>query len=282
MKTGLVMEGGAMRGMFTCGVIDVFMEQNIVFDGAIGVSAGAVFGCNYKSGQIGRPLRYNKAYCKDKRYGSVWSFLKTGDLFDVDFCYHEIPYELDIWDDRAFRNNPMEFYVTCTDAQLGAPVYHKCTTGGSEDILWMQGSASIPGVSKVVHADGYELFDGGISDAVPLKQLEKYGYDRNVVILTQPADYRKTPLKGMPLMRLALRKYPKMIGLIESRPERYNAQVAWICEREAKGEILVIRPKEKLDISSIESNPDKLEAVYQLGREAALEKLEEIRAYLKG
>lgn len=140
MKTGLVMEGGAMRGMYTAGVTDVFMENNITFDGAIGVSAGAVFGCNLKSHQIGRVIRYNKKYCKDKRYKSIRSLLRTGDLFGVSFCYHEIPEKLDVFDVDAFKNSPMEFYVTCTDMKTGKPVYHKCETGSPKDIEWMRAS----------------------------------------------------------------------------------------------------------------------------------------------
>ena len=122
MKTALIMEGGAMRGMFTCGVIDVLMRHGITFDGAAGISAGAVFGCNFKSGQIGRPIRYNKKYCADPRYCSVRSMLRTGDLYGADFCYRELPDELDIFDREAFRNNPLQFYVGATDVQTGKGV----------------------------------------------------------------------------------------------------------------------------------------------------------------
>ena len=148
MKTGLVMEGGAMRGLFTCGVIDVFMEQGIEFDGAAGISAGAVFGCNFKSGQIGRPLRYNKNYSKDPRYCSIRSLLKTGDLYGVQFCYHELPEKLDPFDAEAFRNNPMAFYVGATDVATGKSVFHKCSDGGRMDIEWMRASSSMPVVPK--------------------------------------------------------------------------------------------------------------------------------------
>ena len=129
MKHGLVMEGGAMRGLFTAGVIDVMMEQNIVFDGAVGVSAGAVFGCNYKSHQIGRVLRYNLAFCQDPRYCSMRSRIKTGDLFGADFCYRQIPDELDVFDREAYANSPMDFYVVGTDVRSGRAVYHNCLTG---------------------------------------------------------------------------------------------------------------------------------------------------------
>ena len=124
-RTGLVMEGGAMRGMFTCGVIDVFMENDITFDSAIGVSAGAVFGCNVKSKQIGRAIRYNKRFCRNKNYESIRSLLRTGDLYNADFCYRLLPDELDPWDSETFAANPMDFYVVCTDVETGKPVYHR-------------------------------------------------------------------------------------------------------------------------------------------------------------
>jgi len=143
MKIGLVMEGGAMRGMFTAGVIDVFMENGITFDGAIGVSAGATFGCNIKSGQVGRALRYNCKYCNDSRYGSFKNFLKTGDAFDIEFCYHELVNKLDVWDSEAFAKNPMEFWCVAADVEAGEARYHKMTDGKEHDIEWIRASASV-------------------------------------------------------------------------------------------------------------------------------------------
>ena len=150
MRAALIMEGGAMRGMFTCGVIDVLMRHGITFDGAAGISAGAVFGCNFKSGQVGRPIRYNKKYCADPRYCSVRSLIRTGDLYGADFCYRELPDELDVFDRIAFRDNPLQFFVGATDVQTGKSVYHLCTDGGSEDMLWFRASASMPVVSRPV------------------------------------------------------------------------------------------------------------------------------------
>jgi len=135
MKTGLILEGGAMRGMFTAGVLDVLMEQGITVDGMVGVSAGAVFGCNYKSHQIGRTIRYNTTYCNDKRYASFRNLLRTGNLYSEDFCYHEVPEKLDPFDDKAFRESPMDYFVVCTDVRTGDPIYHKCRKGDAEDVL---------------------------------------------------------------------------------------------------------------------------------------------------
>lgn len=279
-KTGLILEGGAMRGMFTCGVIDVFMENNITFDGAIGVSAGAVFGCNYKSKQIGRAIRYNKKYCNDKRYASFRSLITTGNLFGADFCYREIPEKLDIWDYEAFEKNPMEFYVTCTDIVTGNPVYHKCTDGRADDIKWMRASASMPLVSKIVEIDSYKLLDGGISDSIPIKYFKSLGYNRNVIILTQPIDYIKEKNQVLPLAKLILRKYPNLIQTMANRHINYNNTTKYIREKEMRGEIFAIRPTEALNIGKTEKNPDELERVYQIGRKTAINCLEKMNEFL--
>lgn len=269
------MEGGSMRGMFTAGVIDVFLENKIEFDGAIGVSAGATFGCNIKSKQIGRALRYNCKYCNHEKYGSFKSLIKTGDFFDEDFCYHKIPEELDPFDETEYEKNPMEFYAVATDVVNGKPVYHKCITGLNNDLEWIRASASIPMLSKVVGVEGYKLLDGGISDSIPLKYFEKIGYDKNVVILTQPDNFIKQKNKLTWLCRLIYWKYPKFVDIFANRHIMYNDTTTYIKERESRNEIFVIRPKEKLDIKSAEKNVDKLKAVYQLGREAALEAISE-------
>jgi predicted patatin/cPLA2 family phospholipase len=282
MKTALILEGGAMRGMLTCGVTDVFLENGIEFDGAAGISAGAAFGCNFKSRQAGRAIRYNKRYGRDPRYCSLRSLLKTGDLYGVDFCYREIPDVLDPFDRRAFRENPMAFYVGATDVMTGEAVYHRLADGGDADIQWMRASASMPLVSRPVALDGQLLLDGGIVDPVPFAYMEGLGYDRCVAILTQPKGYRKQPARGMALFRLGLRKYPAVAEAMAVRHERYNAQMRQIDEREAAGALLVIRPESSLGISRTESNPDALERVYRLGRAQGEKRLEAVRAYLHG
>ena len=280
MKTALIMEGGAMRGMFTCGVTDVFLEEGISFDAAAGISAGACFGCNFKSKQAGRAIRYNKRYSRDPRYCSLRSFIKTGDLYGVDFCYRELPEVLDPFDNKAFEENPMAFYVGATDVDTGEVRYHKCTDGGKKDLKWMQASASMPLVSNIVETDGCRLLDGGIVDPVPYRYMEKLGYDRNVYILTQPKGFRKEKSPALPLIRIALRRTPKIVEAMERRHEVYNRQMAEIDEKEARGEILVIRPPESLGISRTEHDPNELEQVYQTGRREAYRMLPKIRSFL--
>jgi predicted patatin/cPLA2 family phospholipase len=281
MKTGLVMEGGAMRGMFSCGVIDVLLEEDLRFDAAAGISAGACFGCNFKSGQIGRAVRYNKRFSRDPRYCSFRSLLTTGDLYGADFCYRELPDVLDPFDRRAFAENPMDFYVGATDVDSGAIVYHKCSDGGERDMQWIRASASMPMVSRIVEADGRRLLDGGIVEPVPYPVLEREGCDRIVCILTQPKGYRKEKVSGLPLIRLLLRRTPKTAEAMAERHLVYNRQMEEIDRREAAGEILVIRPPESLGISRTEHDPAELERVYQLGRRTARLMLPAIRNYLQ-
>ncbi len=280
MKQGLVLEGGAMRGMFTCGVIDVMMENGISFDGLIGVSAGAVFGCNYKSGQIGRAIRYNTRFCSDARYCSFRSLIKTGNLFGAEFCYHELPATLDIFDTETFESSKMEFYLVCTDVESGEAVYHKCDKADYDELEWMRASASMPLASEIVNVGGRKMLDGGIADSVPLKYFESIGYSKNVVVLTQPRDYRKGKNSMLGIIKRVYRKYPKLIDAIKHRHEMYNSTLEYIGEREKEGSILVLCPSEKLPIGRIEKNPEKLKAVYEIGRKTAEEKLDEIKAFL--
>lgn len=284
MKKGLVMEGGAMRGMFTCGVIDVLMENGIEFDSAVGVSAGATFGLNIKSKQIGRPLRYNKKYCNDKRYASIKSLITTGDIYNVPFCYGTLPYELDIWDVDTFYNNPMDFFCVATDIKTGQAVYHKCdtydTTPEGTDISWIRASASMPVVSRPVEIDGGVYLDGGMSDSIPLKFMESQGCDKILVIETQPADYVKKPQKYMGLIKLMLSKYPKMIATMAGRHDMYNSQKSYIKSKEADGDVFVIRPDAPLQIGATEKNPDELQRVYDEGRRTAIERLDDLKKYL--
>ena len=280
-KTGLVMEGGAMRGMFTAGVTDVLMENGITFDGAMGVSAGATFGCNLKSQQIGRTIRYNKRFCGDPRYASFKSWLKTGDLFGEEFCYHELPEKLDVFDTEAFTNNPMDFWVVATNVETGGPVYYQCTTGKGVDLEWIRASASMPMLSRVVEIGDHHLLDGGVADSIPVRQMEKFGYEKIVVILTQPLDYRKKKNQYLPLAKILLRKYPKMIEAMANRHIRYNKTTAYIRRKEQAGELFAIRPPEALNIKSTVKDPAELERVYQMGRQTMLDRLPELKAYLQ-
>ena len=279
MKKGLVLEGGAMRGLFTAGIIDVMMEAGVEPDGLIGVSAGAAFGCNYKSRQPGRAIRYNTRFAKDARYSGLKSLLTTGDYFNPQFGYHIVPYQYDLFDVAAFEQNPMEFMVVCTDVLTGQAVYHKMDRVDYDELEWLRASASMPLASKVVEVAGHKLLDGGVADSIPLAYFESIGYDRNVVILTQPEGYVKHRTKLMPLMRIGLRRYPEMIQAMDRRYLMYNRELEFVRQAEREGRCLVIRPDEKLPIGHISHDPEEMKRVYQIGREMGDRYIERIKAF---
>ena len=280
MKTGLIMEGGAMRGMFTAGVLDVLMENGLVTDGAIGVSAGAVFGCNYKSHQIGRVIRYNTEYCNDKRYASFKNLVKTGNLYSEQFCYHEVPEKLDPFNEAAFAASPMDFFVVCTDVKTGEPIYHKCRKGDAEDVLWMEASASMPLAANIVKIGHYGLLDGGVADSIPVRFFESIGYKRNLIILTQPKGYTKKKNKFLPAIRAKYFRYPAFVEAVADRHERYNETLSYISMLEQAGKDYVIRPPIPLEIGAMERDPAQLRRVYETGRAVAQIQVEKIRDFL--
>lgn len=279
MKRGLVLEGGAMRGLWSAGVTDVMMEHGIEPDGLIGVSAGAAFGCNYKSRQIGRAIRYNTRFAKDSRYSGIRSLLRSGDYFNAEFGYHIVPKQYDVFDDDAFNQNPMEFIAVCTDVETGEAVYKSLNTIERDTYDWIRASASMPLLSKVVELEGKKLLDGGVADSIPLEFFEKKGYDRNIVILTQPTGFQKSPNKLMPIIHLALRKYPQMIKAMEQRHIMYNQQLDYVAKAEQQGHCLVIRPEEKIPIGHISHNPDEMRHVYEIGRSVGESYIERIKAF---
>lgn len=280
MKKGLVLEGGALRGLFTAGVIDVMMESGIDYDGLVGVSAGAAFGCNYKSRQPGRVLRYNKRFINDWRYMGVRSLLVTGDLFGGEFDYHTLPAKYDLFDEAAFDANPMEFYAVCTDLDTGQAIYKLLMKHSYECYEWIRASASMPIASRVVEVEGHRVLDGGIADSIPLRFFQDKGYDRNVVVLTQPEGYVKQPNKLMPLMRLQLHRYPNFLNAAARRHEMYNAELAYLRQEESAGRAFVIRPRTALPINHITHNPDVLQQVYDEGRSVMTASLGALEEYL--
>ncbi len=279
MKRGLVLEGGAMRGLWTAGVTDVMMEHDVWPEGLIGVSAGAAFGCNYKSRQPGRAIRYNMRFAKDPRYSGLRSLLTSGDYFNANFDYHVVPKKYDIFDEQAFEQNPMEFFVVCTDVETGRAVYQPLREATKETYDWIRASASMPMVSRIVTLQDYHLLDGGVADSIPLAYFEHIGYDRNVVILTQPQGYRKEHNKLMPLLRMSLRKHPQMVKAMDERHLMYNRQLEYVAKAEQEGRCLVIRPEEKIPIGHISHNPEEMNHAYQLGREVGLRYIQRIKDF---
>lgn len=281
MKTGLVLEGGAMRGLFTAGVIDVLMENKINFDVAIGVSAGAAFGVNLKSKQIGRVLRYNLRFAGKPYYASWKSWRRSGNLYAANFCYHILPDKLDIFDKETFMANPMRFWCVATDAATGEPVYHELHDAGYVDLEWIRASSSIPFFAHPVAIGGHYYFDGGVSDSIPYDFLIKNGVFKRVVITTQPKEYRKKQSKLYPIEKIVLREYPAVLKKLATRAEDYNAVLDKMEEDENQGNAFIIRPPYPLEIGTVEQNKEEIKRVYEIGRKKAEEILPDLVEYLK-
>ena len=257
-----------MRGLFTAGVLDVLMERGVKFDGLVGVSAGACFGCNYKSGQIGRVIRYNKRFARDPRYCSWRSLLTSGDLFGAEFCYRTLPMELDVFDSKAFEANPMEFHIVATDCKTGRPVYKRLDKADARAFDWIRASASMPLVSRPVAIDGGLYLDGGLSDGIPLRYFESLGFERNVVITTRPHGYRKFPKMRIGLLKPLLHRHPAVYEALRSRHVWYNKALEYIDERVAAGQAILIAPDGPLQISRVCHDPAVMQRVYDIGRQA--------------
>ena len=278
MRKGLVLEGGSLRGIYTMGILDTFMEEGITFDGAVGVSAGVAFGCNFKSGQIGRVLRYNKRFCRDWHFKGWRSLLFTGDLFGSRFCYDTIPNELDKFDYDAFEKNGMDFWAVLSNCETGLAEYHKLTDGRGTDMQRIRASASMPLASRIVEIGGQKYLDGGLADSIPLEFMEKQGFDRNVVILTQPIDYVKHAYS--PVLTIPLMKYPKLVELVRNRHIMYNQQTAYVKARAEEGSALILCPPAPLKIGSLERDPLEMQRVYDVGVSVARDNLDRVRSFL--
>ena len=280
-KVGLVLEGGGMRGMYTAGVLDVFLQENIWPDAVIGVSAGAIHGCSYLSGQLGRSVRYNLKYINDKRYMSLRSLITTGDIFNVNFCYDKIPNELSVFDYDTFKKNAenIPFYVTCSNVDTGKPEYIRCRDF-RYDMDYMRASASLPIVSRMVKVNEKKLLDGGTTDSIPVKFFESIGYKKNIVVLTRPEGYVKKESSSIHILKLLYRKYPAYLEACEKRPKLYNETVEYIEQQQKDGNIIVIRPSRKVKIARTEKDTEKLKYMYKLGRHDTLQQLQEIKQFI--
>lgn len=279
MKTGLVLEGGAMRGMYTAGVLDVFIEQGITFDGVIGVSAGALFGVNLLSKQVGRVIRYNKRFNADPNYLGLRPLFRTGNIVDTDYAYDRVPRMLDVFDDDTYRASGIPFYAVVTNVETGEPEYIKIDSVFEQmDVL--RASGSMPFVSKPVEIGGKKYLDGAITDSIPFEKFMEMGYDRLVVVLTKPDGYVKKPMSPLLVRLCYANACPKFAEKVRDRHIMYNASTVRLGELEREGKVLVLRPSQHIRISRIEKNPDKLQALYDVGVRDAQAKKEQLRRFL--
>ena len=278
MKIGLVLEGGAMRGMFTAGVLDVMLDEHMQVDGMVTVSAGALFGVNFPSRQRGRVLRYNLQYLNDKRYMGLHSLLTTGNIVNRDFAFYELPFTLDPFDQATFAKSGVDFWATLTSVETGEPEYVKITDAFAQ-MEALRATSAMPMVSKMVEVDGKNYLDGGIADSIPLQKTLELGFDKIIVVLTRPLDYRKTPTNNF-LFNLLYRKYPKLCARWANRYAEYNAAVERVIALEQQGKIFVIRPSQDLHISRLEKDPNKVKAMYELGIAEGHRQLAALKTYL--
>jgi predicted patatin/cPLA2 family phospholipase len=269
IDAGLVLEGGGMRGVYTAGVLEYFLEQGIEFPYVIGVSAGAANAASFLSKQKGRNRKVNIEMVSDPRYISWQNFIKTRQAFGMDFIFDEIPNKIVPYHYDEFYKNESEFVVGTTDCLTGEPVFFSKEEYGQDILKVIRASSSLPFLSPEIHFKNKILLDGGISDPIPLKKSIQDGNKRNVVVLTRNEGYLKKPSKFQFLVK---RKYPQFSGLqtaLAKRYQVYNDTIAFINEEEKKGNVMIIRPTEPLEVGRIERNPVKLEKLYQQGYEDA-------------
>ena len=282
VNVNLVLEGGAMRGQFTAGVLDFFMDQNLWCEHVIGTSAGALNGYNYVAGELGRTCFLNTKYCDDPRYLSMKNFVRTGDALGRDFVFHEIPETLEPFNFKAFRESPMQLTTVASDLETGEADYHVMETAdGERDIEYLRASASMPLVSHIVEIDGKKLLDGGPCDSVALLHSLLMGNtDKHIVVLTQDSTFVKGPNKTMPLVKRMYSDYPYFVDRVENRHYEYNRCYRWIKRLHDEGKIFMIQPNEPVTVSSMERDADKLFALYEEGLQVAAENWNALQEYL--
>ena len=282
-KVAVVVEGGGMRGAYTGGILDVFNELGLRFGGACGTSAGVTHLCSFLSEQIGRNFRIDTVHSKSSKYMGWGNLIRTGEFFEVDYCYRQIPYEIEPFDMEKFAEacKTTEFYACSSNLETGGAEYLRVMDyRDAHDMNAIRASASLPLMSHIVELDGKKLLDGGIADSIPFEIMEKKGFEKIVILLTQPEGFRKKPNSMIPLFKLFYRKYPKFIEATAHRHEMYNEETRYVFEQEKAGNVQVICPEESLNISRIERNVDELQRVYDIGRRIAKSRLDEIREFL--
>lgn len=278
MSVGLLLQGGAMRGMYTAGALDVFLENDIKIDGIIGVSAGVLFGVDYCSKQKGRSIRYSKKFAKHKGYMGMKSLLTTGNIVNKDFAFYELPTKLDIFDEEAYEKSNIDFYATITNVNTGKPEYVKIENVYKQMEV-LRATSAMPFVSEIVNIGEKKYLDGGLADNLPIDKIKELGYDKIIVILTRPKDYRKTKSNQL-VTKLRYRKYPNLVKTINNRYINYNNSIEKIIDSENKKEIFVIAPSRTLKIKRIERDAEKLQEMYDLGVEDCKANLDSLKEYI--
>ncbi|WP_109734980.1 MULTISPECIES: patatin family protein [unclassified Fibrobacter] len=277
----LVLEGGGMRGAYTAGVLDAFHDEGFKFGGYAGTSAGATHLCNYLSEQRERNLRLDTIHSKDPRYMSLGNWLRTGNYFDLEFCYHTVPEVIDPFDYETFRKSAevSEFYVAASNVETGGAEHFR-VRDLKADLEAIRASSSLALVSSLVHYQGKKMFDGNTADSIPFEFMDSIGYRKQVVITTRPLGYQKTANTLLPLYKLVYRKYPNFVKSIGNRHIRYNKCLKTLAQWEKEGKVFVFRPSVNMKISRVEKDTAKLQALYALGLKDARDHMDALKKFL--
>ena len=279
MKVGLVLEGGGMRALFTAGVLDALLDiKELDIDGIVGVSAGALFGVNYVSGQKERAIRYNKKYARDKRYMGFYSWITTGNAVNEEFAFYEIPFKLDVFDQEKFKQSKIDFYVVMTNVESGKPEY-VLIKDVFKQMEYLRATSALPFASKIIEINGKKYLDGGISDSIPIDYCEGLGYDKIILVLTRPKNTHKEDKLNF-LYKLVYRKYPNLVERLINMGKDYEVVLKKIEDLENKNKIFVIRPPKVLKIGRLEKNEDKIQNVYDIGLSAGKKEIDNLFKYL--
>ena len=280
MRVGLVLEGGGMCGLYSAGVLDVFLDAGIDVSVISAVSAGALFGVNYVSGQKGRALRYNLQFLGDPRYMSWRSWFTTGNVVNKQFAFYEVPFVHDVFDQEAFAQRGIDFYAALTNMRTGRAEHWRIT-----DVLAqmevLRATSALPFVSRPVWLNGQPYLDGGVSDSIPLAHCQSLAPTHTIVVLTQPIGYRKTE-RASRSAALYYWRYPQFAQRLTQRNTQYNEQLAYVAQQEQQQKIFVVRPSEPLQLGRLETNPEVVQQVYQLGVRDMQQRLSELMRYLSG
>lgn len=282
-QAGLVMEGGGLKAIYTAGVLDCFLDKGLEFSHIYAVSAAAGHMCSYLSKQRGRALDVSIDYLDSQHYWGLKSLAATGDLFNVDTCYYVIPEYLNPYDYESFNEYQGKAYSVVTDIAAGKPEYFRIRDL-KEDIVKIQASASLPLVARNVKINGRYYLDGGISDAIPLQKSIMDGNAKNVVIMTKEEGFVRTAVSPaqLALIKTKYLKYPKVYELMADRHYRYNETLDFIARQQKNGQAFLIRPKDGAGVKRLETDKDKLNALYKEGYQDAENCYEELVAYLEG
>ena len=280
MKVGLVLEGGGMRALFTAGVLDALLDvKELDVDGIIGVSAGALFGANYVSGQKERAIRYNKKYARDKRYMGFHSWITTGNAVNKEFAFYELPFKLDVFDQEKFKESKINFYVVMTNVENGKSEY-VLIKDIFEQMEYLRATSALPFASKIIEINGKKYLDGGISDSIPIDYCESLGYDKIILVLTRPENsYKEDKLNF--LYKLVYRKYPKLVERLINMGKDYEVVLKKIKKLENENKIFVIRPPKVLKIGRLEKDENKIQEVYDIGLNTGKIEINNLLNYLK-